>query len=369
MIIVLSGFNGIESLVKDLYSQFDPDITFTPSYGKSFEMSQNQWDELKSVEGVEYCYPVIEEITMIKHDEQYLFATMKGVPKDYFESGIIDRSIYDGESQITDDLSVIVGYGVQGRLQVAANDMYDNKVKIYGLLRSEKLNHNNEKAFKPKDAYVRGVFSVNPQFDNQYFLVSLDFANDLLEYEGAYSKFEIKVKEGYDPFEVKSRVLDKVGSSFFAKTRYEMNEVIFKTNEAEKWMVFLILGFIMIISTFNIVASLSMLILDKKKDIMTLISMGATHKMIKNIFITEGLLINFFGAFLGGLVGFLVCIAQIKYHFVTMENSVVDHWPVIVKWQDLVLILSTVLVIGLVSSIVPVNYLIKRHFSQMFNRA
>lgn len=369
MIIVLSGFNGIESLVKELYSHFDPDITFTPKMGKSFHKYEVDLEKIRSLDEVEYAYPVIEEITMLKHDEHYIFATMKGVGEDFFKSGLIANSIYDGSGIIDDYNSVIMGYGVQGKLQVAASDMYDNKVKIYGLLRTEKASNNNQDAFKSQLGYVRGIFSVNPEFDNQYVLVSLDFAKELLEYEDDYTKFEVKIKEGADEFEVKEKILKITGENFIGKTRYELNEIIFKTNETEKWMVFLILGFIMIISTFNIIASLSMLILDKQKDIKTLISLGASEHMIKRIFVIEGLMINFIGAFLGGLIGFTVCWAQIKYHFVTMENSVTDYWPVIVKWQDILMIFSTVIVIGLLSSYIPVNYLVKRHFSQMFKRS
>ncbi|CAG5086144.1 FtsX-like permease family protein [Parvicella tangerina] len=369
MIIVLSGFNGIESLVKELYSHFDPDITFTPAKGKSFHEDEIDFDQLMALEEVAYAYPVIEEITMVKHEEQYVFATMKGVGDVFFQSGLLEKSIFDGEGGIVDYNTAIVGYGVQGKLQVAASDMYDNKVKVYGLLRTEKASKNNQEAFKSQDAYVRGVFSVNPEFDNKFILVSLDFARDLLEYEGDYTKFEVQVNKGFDPFVVKEKILGITGDTFTGKTRYELNEIIFKTNETEKWMVFLILGFIMIISTFNIIASLSMLILDKQKDIKTLISLGASQKMIKQIFILEGLMINFIGAFLGGFVGFAVCWAQIKFHFVKMENSVTDYWPVIVKWQDVLMIFSTVLIIGVVSSYLPVNYLVKRHFSQMFKRS
>lgn len=369
MVIVLSGFNGIESLVKDLYSRFDPDITFTPTYGKTFNSSNVDFKKIKEIEGVAYAYPVIEEITMVKHDDQYVFATMKGVDKEYFEAGVLGDTIFDGEAKIDDYNSAILGYAIQGKLQVAANDMYDNKIKVYGLLRSEKLSKNNQEAFKPQDAYVRGVFSINPEFDNQYFIVSLDFARSLLEYENDYTKFEVQVEEGADPFEVKLKVLEILNGEFHGKTRYELNELIFKTNETEKWMVFLILGFIMVISTFNIIASLSMLILDKQKDIKTLISLGASKLLVKRIFILEGLMINFLGAALGGLVGFLVCWAQIKFHLITMENSVSDYWPVIIKGQDVLMIFCTVLIIGIASSYLPVNYLVRRHFNKMFNRA
>ena len=176
------------------------------------------------------------------------------------------------------------------------------------------------------------------------------------------------MKEGFDEWKVKEEILTILGPGFDAKTRYEQNELIFKTNETEKWMVFLILGFIMLISTFNIIASLTMLVLDKKKDIKTLISLGATANTIRNIFVLEGLLINFLGAFLGAIVGFLVCWAQIEFHLITMENSIVEYWPVIIKWTDIALIFGTILIIGMLSSFVPVQFLIKKHFKGMFER-
>jgi len=262
----------------------------------------------------------------------------------------------------------IVGYGVQAKLQVPVKEEYNNRITIYGLLRSEKLSKNNQKAFKPSESYVKGVFSINPEFDNDYYIVPIAFAQALLEYENNRTKLEFVLLENADEWKVKEEILAILGPDFSAKTRYEQNELIFKTNETEKWMVFLILGFIMLISTFNIIASLTMLVLDKKKDIKTLISIGATDKMVRNIFVVEGLLINFIGALLGAIVGFAVCWVQIEFKIITMENSIVDHWPVIVKWTDVALIFGTIFIIGSLSSFLPVNFLIKRHFKSMFHR-
>ncbi len=370
MIIVLSGFNGIEQLVKELYNSFDPDIEVLPKQGKTYDISNVNLEELKKVEGVAFVYPVIEEITMVKHDEQYVFATMKGVGADFFKTELISNNIIDGVAapENGNENIAIIGYGVQAKLQVPVEEIYNNKIMIYGLLRSEKLSKNNQKAFKPKENFVTGVFSINPEFDNSFYIVPLDFAKDLLEYDSKRTKLEFVLTEEADEWKVKEDILNILGPEFNAKTRYEQNELIFKTNETEKWMVFLILGFIMLISTFNIIASLTMLVLDKKKDIKTLISIGATRKMIRNVFVLEGLLINFIGAFLGAVVGFLVCWAQIEFKFITMENSIVDHWPVIIKWTDILLIFGTIFVIGVTSSFLPVNFLINRHFKSMFHR-
>jgi lipoprotein-releasing system permease protein len=295
---------------------------------------------------------------------------MKGVGPDFFETNLIANNIVDGVSapSLGNDNVAIIGYGVQAKLQVPVDEKYNNEIMIYGLLRSEKLSKNNQKAFKPKKSFVEGVFSINPEFDNSFYIVPLAFAQDILEYETKRTKLEFVLTESADEWEVKDQILNILGDDFTAKTRYEQNELIFKTNETEKWMVFLILGFIMLISTFNIIASLTMLVLDKKKDIKTLISIGATHTMIRNIFVVEGLLINFIGALLGALVGFLVCWGQIEFEFIKMENSIVDHWPVIIKWTDILLIFGTIFVIGSASSFLPVNFLINRHFKNMFQR-
>ena len=370
MIIVLSGFNGIEELVKDLYNSFDPDIEVSPTKGKTYDISKVNIEELEAIQGVKFVYPVIEEITMVKHGDQYVFATMKGVGPAFFESELISNNIIDGVAGplLDEDNIAIMGYGVQAKLQVPVEEMYDNKIVVYGLLRSEKISKSNQNAFKPMNSYVKGIFSINPEFDNDYFIVPLSFAKELLEYENNRTKLEFVLDEGVDEWKVKEEIMAVIGPNFSGKTRYEQNELIFKTNETEKWMVFLILGFIMLISTFNIIASLTMLVLDKKKDIKTLISLGATGNVIRNIFVLEGLLINFLGAFLGAIVGFLVCWAQIKFKIITMENSIVDHWPVIIKWTDIALIFGTILVIGALSSFVPVQFLIKKHFKGMFDR-
>ena len=370
MIIVLSGFNGIEDLVKTLYNSFDGDIEVMPAQGKTFSENKINFEKLNAIEGVALVYPVIEEITMVKHDEQYVFATMKGVGEDFFKSDLISSNIIEGKAapDLNEINAAFIGYGIQAKLQVPVEEIYDNRIIVYGLLRTEKLTKTNQKAFKPMNNFVKGVFSINPEFDNQYYIVPIEFAQELLEYEDNLTKIEFVLEENVDEWIVKDAILKELGDNFIAKTRYEQNELIFKTNETEKWMVFLILGFIMLISTFNIIASLTMLILDKKKDIKTLISLGATNKMIKQIFVLEGLMINFFGAALGAIVGFAVCWAQIEFNLITLENSIVDYWPVIIKWSDIFLIFGTVFTIGVLSSYLPVNFLVKRHFKALWQK-
>lgn len=368
MVIVLSAFNGIEGLVEDLFSSFDPSIKITIRTGKTFEDDAINLNQLKSVKGVENVAKVIEEVTMLKHGEQWITATLKGVDSNFFDVCNISNAMTEGNAILYKDgfENTIIGLGIQNKLQVTSDPRYSNSVTAYGLLRHKKLSKNNKKAFKPLILTVSGVFSINPEFDNQYMITSLNYAKNLFEYGNAITALEISLSDNVDANSVKKEIEKQIGNQYLVKTRYEQNELIFKTNETEKWMVFLILGFILILSTFNIIASISMLLFDKQKDIKTLISMGATKQLIQQIFFLEGLFINLLGGILGILTGLFIAFLQVRYHFVELQNSVIDYWPVEIKLDDILLVLTTVVTIGLLSSYLPVKYLIRKQFSDSF---
>ena len=369
MIIVLSGFNGIEELVEKLYSSFDADIRITRSEGKTFDFHEISKEDILKIEGVDAITEVIEEITMIKHEDRWITATMKGVEDSYLSICHLDSVLTEGEAKLQDDgfNKAIIGIGLQNKVQVTSDPRYHDYLTVYGLLRDEKFSKNNTDAFKPEMISVGGVFAINPEFDNTYFLVPIQFAKNLLEYENDITAYEISVKSEFTNKQVKEEIQKLVGDTFQVKTRYEQNELVFKTNETEKWMVFLILGFILLLSTFNIIASLTMLILDKKKDIETLISMGATRQFILKVFFLEGVFINLIGGIIGISIGLLIAWLQLTFHFVTLDNSVIPYWPVSIHFSDVVMIFGTVVLIGIGSSYIPVSYLIKRHFKKQFN--
>lgn len=369
MIIVLSGFNGIEELVEKLYSSFDADIRITRSEGKTFDFHEVSKDDVLKIEGVDAITEVIEEITMIKHEDRWITATMKGVEDSYLSICHLDSVLTEGEAKLQEDgfNKAIIGIGLQNKVQVTSDPRYHDYLTVYGLLRDEKISKNNTDAFKPEMISVGGVFAINPEFDNTYFLVPIQFAKNLLEYENDITAYEISVKSEFTNKQVKEEIQKLVGNKFQVKTRYEQNELVFKTNETEKWMVFLILGFILLLSTFNIIASLTMLILDKKKDIETLISMGATRQFILKVFFLEGVFINLLGGIIGISIGLLIAWLQLTFHFVTLDNSVIPYWPVSIHFSDVVMVFGTVVLIGIGSSYIPVSYLIKRHFKKQFN--
>jgi len=369
MIIVLSGFNGIEKLVENIYSKHEADIVISPKIGKTFYETDSIINALNSYSEIKNYSKIIEEVTMIKHGEKWTTAIMKGVEKPYVKISKLESSIIEGNCNLWKNSShnSIIGVGLQNQIQVSSDSRFNNEVIIYGLLREEKISRTNKSVFKPAKINVTGIFNITPEFDEKYLIVPIDFARNLLNYENEINSIEIELNSEIDPLIFKNKLAIVLGDKYNYETQYEKNELIYKTNAAEKWMVFMILIFIFILSTFNIIASLTMLILDKKKDISTLISLGATPNLIKSIFFREGFYINILGGGLGLTIGALLCLVQAKFKIIKLENSVIDHWPVVVELWDLLAILFILIFIGIVSSYLPTAFIIKRHFKSYFN--
>lgn len=369
MVIVLSGFNGLENLVEKIYNQHESDLTISPIKGKTFYDSDSIIQKLTTIEQIGFTSKIIEEVTMIKHGEKWTTAIMKGAERSYSKITNLDSSIIDGNGDFYSTFvsGSIIGVGIQNQLQVSCDDRFDNTITVYGLLRNKKLSTQNKNVFNPKRISVRGVFNITPEFDNNYFIVSLDFARDLLDYTNELSAIEIGLKKEANLELVKKQIERLVGVDFQVKTKFEKNELLFKTNAAEKWMVFMILLFIFILSTFNIIASLTMLMFDKKRDISTLIALGATKKLIQSIFFKEGLYINLIGGMSGIILGAFICMAQYHFKLIQLENSIIDYWPVEVEATDLFYVLLVLLGIGIIASYLPTSFILRKHFKTYFN--
>ena len=369
MVIVLSGFNGLENLVEKIYNQHEADLTISPVKGKTFYDSDSIIQKLTTIEQIGFTSKIIEEVAMIKHGEKWTTAIMKGAERSYSKITNLDSSIIDGNGDFYSTFvsGSIIGAGIQNQLQVSCDDRFDNTITVYGLLRNKKLSTQNKNVFNPKRISVRGVFNITPEFDNNYFIVSLDFARDLLDYTNELSAIEIGLKKEANLELVKKQIERLVGVDFQVKTKFEKNELLFKTNAAEKWMVFMILLFIFILSTFNIIASLTMLMFDKKRDISTLIALGATKKLIQSIFFKEGLYINLIGGMSGIILGAFICMAQYHFKLIQLENSIIDYWPVEVEATDLFYVLLVLLGIGIIASYLPTSFILRKHFKTYFN--
>ena len=369
MVIVLSGFNGLENLVEKIYNQHESDLTISPIKGKTFYDSDSIIQKLTTIEQIGFTSKIIEEVAMIKHGEKWTTAIMKGAERSYSKITNLDSSIIDGNGDFYSTFvsGSIIGVGIQNQLQVSCDDRFDNTITVYGLLRNKKLSTQNKNVFNPKRISVRGVFNITPEFDNNYFIVSLDFARDLLDYTNELSAIEIGLKKEANLELVKKQIERLVGVDFQVKTKFEKNELLFKTNAAEKWMVFMILLFIFILSTFNIIASLTMLMFDKKRDISTLIALGATKKLIQSIFFKEGLYINLIGGMSGIILGAFICMAQYHFKLIKLKNTIINYWPVEVEATDLFYVFLVLLGIGIIASYLPTSFILRKHFKTYFN--
>lgn len=367
LIIVLSAFNGISSLVFGLYNTFDPDIKITPKEGKTFILAPEAAEKIKKLEGVAFYTEVLQENALLKYDDKQVIATIKGVSDDFVKMTRLDTVTREGEFILKHDSIdyAVLGYGLARRLNISLID-FMHPLEIYVPKRGTQAVLNPEDAFLARSVDVSGVFSLNDDFDYRYAILPLSLARTLLNRTNELSAIEIGLKPGADVVNKKAEIaglLHSTGSEtkFEIKTRYEQNEILFKTINSEKWWTFLILAFILVIATFNVIGSLTMLIIEKKKDIQTLMFLGADKKLIREIFMKEGLMITLTGAFSGLLIGLFVCWLQIEFKLVPFsEGFIVDSYPIKIIPIDLALVFCTVLLIGFFAAWYPVRIFTKK---------
>lgn len=361
LVIVLSAFNGLEDLVEKLYASFDPAIKITAVEGKTFTISDFPSEKIKSLEQIAFYSEAIEDVVLVKYMEKQTVANIKGVQPVFYKMTGLDTMLIEGNLALNNPQSIVLGYGVSDQLSLYLNNMIAEQISIIVPKKGTK------KAFTPTDAFTRkfatptGIFSVSPDFDTKYVLTSLSFAQELLSHPNQLSSVELALKKGANLETTKAQIKAIVGKKYDVKTRYELNELVFKTNKTEKWITFLILTFILVIASFNIIGSLTMLIIDKKKDVWILRSMGASAKTIRQLFFIEGMLINFFGAFSGMVLGAFFCWLQVTFGLLRLDGGVVEFYPMKLVPLDFFYIFIVVVIIGLLAAWYPVRVLTKKH--------
>ena len=362
MICVMSAFSGIEMLVQQLFSNFDAPLTIVPVEGKSFADSLIVDSKFKEIAGIANYSRIIEEDAWLQYSDYNSVATIKGVPLDYGSNSTIDSMMYFGNFTLQKDSFnyAVLGLGVYSELRLPRPENDPPILLINAPIRGKKLSRYKENAFNRANIMVSGAFSVNAELDVKYLFVPLNFARELFAMEDRITSVELSLAEGANEEEVKKQLESFLPKELKVETRYDRNALVYKTNASEKWFTFLILLFILGIACFNIIASLTMLIIEKKKDIRLLESLGATRPMIDRIFIYEGIFINTLGALIGTGVGLGLCYAQQTFGLVTMQGAMVEYYPVLVKPLDVVGIIITVLLLGSVFSLALVGRLMKR---------
>jgi len=362
MITVLSAFNGIESLVSQLFSSFDPEITISPASGKVFVANDSLVSYIAALEGVDVVSRTLEDDVIVRFDGQPAVATLKGVDTLFAAVTDVRGVVRYGEFQLARDglPCAIVGFGIQSELGIPFHVEDFPVFTISAPIRGKKLSRHKEKALNTLPILMSAVFSINAELDVKFILAPLDFARELLEYDEEVSMLSVSLLSGYRPDAFRKTLQAKLGEQFIVETRYQRNALVHQTNRAEKWATFLILSFIMVIAGFNIMASLTMLIIEKRNDIFLLQSLGMTARDIRKIFSYQGLMINLLGMLIGLVIGLILCWLQQQFGLVKLYGSIVPHYPIEIRTLDIIGVVATVLIIGSTFSTLMVRYLIKR---------
>lgn len=367
LLVVLSVFNGFDDLVRSLFNSFDPDLKITLNEGKTFSAADDRIQRVKKLDGIIYAAEVIEENALLTYGEKQYIATVKGVSDDFLRMSGIDSMIIEGKFVLKENKApyAVVGQGIATYLTIGLNFL--TPIQIYVPKRTSTVTMNPEQAFTRRYIFPAGVFAIQQDFDSKYVLVPIDFARDLLGYSDEVSAVELKIRPGADPDRIQQQVEKTVGSDFKVKNRYQQQELLYRIMKTEKWAIFMILAFILFIASFNIIGSLTMLILDKKKDINTLRSLGTDLPRIRKIFFVEGWMISFVGAILGLLLGSLICWAQQTFGLIKIPGSgsfVIDTYPVSMEYMDFLFIFFAVLTIGFMAAWYPVRYITRRYLAR-----
>ncbi len=363
MVIVMSAFNGIECLVDDLFSHFDAPIVIRHQSGASFYFSQDIQQDIMQDGTVKSCQSVLEDDVWISYNEANGVVMLKGVGPQYGEVSGIDHLMRTGQFDVTDTTSVscVPGLGVCGQLKIPVEDEFRSPLTIKAPIKGKKLSRFRENAFSESQAIIEGVFSANAELDVKYLFVPLHNAQQILGRKDQVSSVEVYLKNDDQMQSFAAKWNPKLANdSLHVITRLEKNALIYKTTQSEKWATFAILLFILIIASFNIVSSLSMLILEKSNDLKIFESMGANKTFIERVFIFQGILINVVGGLLGITIGLLVCWGQEKFGWIPMQGAVVDHYPVKVDPASIGLIALSVLLTGTVFCIFMVKWLLRK---------
>jgi lipoprotein-releasing system permease protein len=367
LIIILSVFNGLETMVSAIFNTFDPDIKITASEGKTFIADTSRLKLLAKVDGMS-CYSLtIEDNALLKYGSREFIATIKGIDENYAMVSNIDSSMWEGEFILKNEKGrpyAIPGIGVAQYLGIRVN--FITPLEIIFPRKTGAANFNAENSLNRKFIFPSGIFEVEKEYDSKYVYIPIDFARELTETDKGVTTIEIKFKKNADPASVQKEITKIFGKGFTVQNRYEQQAIFYKVMRSERLAIFFILTLILIIASFNIIGSLTMLIIEKEKDIEILKSLGADNNLIRKIFIFEGWLISIIGAISGIILGFIVCWLQQTYGLVKLNSQslIMDSYPVVMKLKDFIVVPGTVLLIGYWAAWYPVRFLTKKYLTK-----
>ncbi|MDO5665323.1 MAG: ABC transporter permease [Bacteroidia bacterium] len=366
IIIVLSGFNGFGGIVEGMFNSFDPDLKITPKSGKVFDYHTPEFDKALRVKGIQVISESLEENALYKYDDRQMPVLVKGVSEEFRLVTDMNKLMVDGRFRLTEDVINYTTLGSGLAMTLGARAGFINPIKIYAPKRDVNINlANPTAAFTPAEIMIGGVFTLNqPDVDEQMAIIPIGLARELFRYNNEVSSLDIKLNSDASVKKVKSEIEKILGADFFVENRFEQQKESYRMLQIEKWVSFLILSLILLIAVFNIVGSLTMLIVEKKEDIKSLKNMGADNRLISRIFLYEGWLIAFFGIISGLIVGLLICWLQQNFGLLRLSSTpgayIVDAYPIIIMFWDVVLVFMIVSSISLLAVYYTINNLKKK---------
>jgi lipoprotein-releasing system permease protein len=364
LIIILSVFNGLESMVNMIFSTFDPDLKVTVTEGKVFTPDSANLVRLSEIKGVAVFSLTLEENALLRYGDRQYIAVIKGVDDNYKYVTNIDSSMWEGEFKLKTEKNnpeAVIGMGVANSLGIRIN--FITALNIFVPRRTGSVNLNAENAFSKKYIFPSGIFEIEQEYDSKYIFLPLDFTRELLEYNSEVSSIEVKLTRSADLAVVQNEVKNIFGNNYLVRNQLEQQDIFYKVMRSERLAIFFILTLILIIASFNIIGSLTMLIIEKERDIEILKSLGAENNLIRKIFIFEGWMISIIGAFAGIVLGFIICFLQQRYGLIKLnsESLIIDAYPVTMKLRDFIIVPATVLLIGYWAAWYPVRFLTKKY--------
>ena len=370
LIVVLSAFNGLEKVISAMNNRLTPDLQIAAVKGKTIDLTTFPLGQLKDIQGIDYVIPTIIEDALFRANDKQHIGQVKGVGIAYQKINRLNEIVVGSDHLVLSDEEhnfAVPGAGVAWYLGINAYSPYA-MVRVYVPKRGNASLMSLENSFNSDVLNVRSVFSTEQEQDEKMVLVPFDWLSELLEYENKASNVELFLASNADINKVKKSVATMIGEDFSVKNQQEQQETLYRIMRSEKWAVYVILTFILILATFNVVGSLSMLMIDKRKDTEILKSIGADKGLIQKIFMNEGLLISVAGGIIGLLLGIILVLLQQQFGFVKFGmggNYVVDAYPVLLKFKDVLLIFVTILLVGCTSAFLTVRHAMRKESTSL----
>ena len=367
LILVLSVFNGFEGLVKSLYSSFYTDLKISPASGKSITVTNTQLQQLKGINGIKNYSLVVEEKALIQNGDYQSVIYLKGVDDNYRNVAGVADHIVKGEYDLgtVDAPKLILGGGIESALGIQADkNIFVLKIYLPRKSSTDQIDPLND--ISNDSIRTSSAFMIQPDFDNKYGITNIGFVkNALKKNKDEYSGVEIKLNDPSQADEIKSGVEKIFGKNYLVQTIYQQNQSLYAVMNMERWIIYGVLCLILIVAAFNMIGALTMLVLEKQKDISVLHALGANKNFIQKIFLSEGLLLALIGTVVGMLLALLIAFLQINFHLIPLQGGsfLIDYFPVKLRLTDFLLVTVTVFVIAVLASWLPSSKAANQQFS------